>query len=59
MCSFLALQEDLEMLNDEAIAQLRSKMMVACDNDIEDNEAGRFAIHKLRILPDVVNLMQK
>lgn len=47
------------MLNDEAIAQMRSKMMVACDNDIEDNEAGRFAIHKLRILPEVVNLMQK
>lgn len=52
-------QDDLEMMNDEAIILLRTKMLTACDNDIEENEAGRFAIHKLRMLPEVVGLMRK
>lgn len=53
------MQDDLEMLNDEAIDRMKKDMMTAAERDVEDNEAGRFAVHKLRLLPQVVNLMQK
>ncbi|GAA5833536.1 hypothetical protein JCM11251_003521 [Rhodosporidiobolus azoricus] len=52
-------EEDLEMLNDEAVAQMRMQMMSACDRDLEENELGRPAVHKLRLLPKVVDIMQK
>ncbi|GAA5873065.1 hypothetical protein JCM8547_000021 [Rhodosporidiobolus lusitaniae] len=52
-------EEDLEMLNDEAVASLRSEMLNAADRDVEENELGRPAVHKLRLLPKVVDLMQK
>ncbi|GAA6009421.1 hypothetical protein JCM10207_003774 [Rhodosporidiobolus poonsookiae] len=52
-------EEDLEMLNDEAVAALRSEMMTAADRDTEENELGRPAVHKLRMLAKVVDLMQK
>ncbi|GAA5887017.1 hypothetical protein JCM6882_009417 [Rhodosporidiobolus microsporus] len=52
-------EEDLEMLNDEAVAKMRSSMMTACDQDLEENELGRPAVHKLRLLPQVVEIMQK
>jgi len=51
--------QDLEMMNDEAVANLRSKMLQAAERDVEENEAGRPAVHKLRMLPQVVDLMQK
>ncbi|BGP21073.1 hypothetical protein JCM10213_007591 [Rhodosporidiobolus nylandii] len=52
-------EEDLEMLNDEAVATLRNQMFTAAERDIEENEMGRPAVHKLRLLPKVVELMQK
>jgi hypothetical protein len=47
------------MMNDEAVATLRNKMMTAADRDTEENQMGRPAVHKLRLLPEVVELMQK
>ncbi|GAA6005327.1 hypothetical protein JCM11491_002659 [Sporobolomyces phaffii] len=52
-------EEDLEMMNDEAVANLRSRMIVAAERDVEDNQDGKPAVHKLRMLPQVVDLMQK
>jgi transcription factor SPN1 len=51
--------QDLEMMNDEAVANLRSKMILAAERDVEDNQDGKPAVHKLRMLPQVVDLMQK
>lgn len=51
--------QDLEMMNDEAVATLRSKMILAAERDQEDNQDGKPAVHKLRMLPQVVDLMQK
>lgn len=52
-------RQDLDAMNDEAIVLLRNKMFQAADADIEENEANRFAINKLRLLPTVVEMMQK
>ncbi|GAA5869505.1 hypothetical protein JCM16303_000493 [Sporobolomyces ruberrimus] len=52
-------EEDLELMNDEAVANLRSKMILAAERDVEDNQDGKPAIHKLKMLPRVVDLMQK
>ncbi|GAA5872369.1 hypothetical protein JCM3774_004502 [Rhodotorula dairenensis] len=52
-------EEDLEMLNDEAVATLRKDMLRAADDDREQNELGRPAVNKLKMLPRVVDLMQK
>ncbi|BGP44165.1 Transcription factor iws1 [Rhodotorula kratochvilovae] len=52
-------EEDLEMMNDEAVATLRSEMLRAAEEDIEENNVGRPALNKLRLLPKVVDLMQK
>lgn len=53
------LPQDLELMNDEAVATLRVDMLTAADRDVEDNEQGRYAVHKLRMLPQVVQMMQK
>ncbi|GAA5909074.1 hypothetical protein JCM8208_007423 [Rhodotorula glutinis] len=52
-------EEDLEMMNDEAVATLRGEMLRAADEDVEENNLGRPALNKLRLLPKVVDLMQK
>ncbi|GAA5977507.1 hypothetical protein JCM11641_000984 [Rhodosporidiobolus odoratus] len=52
-------EEDLEMMNDEAVAALRNQMFTAADHDAGENEIGRPAVNKLRLLPKVVELMQK
>ncbi|BGP36034.1 Transcription factor iws1 [Rhodotorula toruloides] len=52
-------EEDLEMMNDEAVATLRSEMLKAADLDQDENDVGRPAVNKLRLLPRVVDLMQK
>ncbi|GAA5934093.1 transcription factor SPN1 [Sporobolomyces koalae] len=52
-------EEDLEMMNDEAVANLRNKMILAAERDVEDNQDGKPATHKLRMLPKVIDLMQK
>lgn len=46
-------------MNDEVIAKLREKMLHEADKDIEENETGKYAVHKLRMLPEVVEMMQK
>lgn len=46
-------------MNDEAVATLRSEMLRAADEDVEENNLGRPALNKLRLLPKVVDLMQK
>ncbi|GAA5913226.1 transcription factor SPN1 [Sporobolomyces salmoneus] len=52
-------EEDIEMMNDEAVANLRSRMILAAERDVEDNQDGKPAVHKLRMLPQVIELMQK
>lgn len=47
------------MMNDEAVATLRTEMLRAADDDVEENNLGRPALNKLRMLPKVVDLMQK
>lgn len=56
---YSSISQDLEAMNDEAIITLRAEMFLAADLDIEENEAGKFAYHKLKLLPEVVRLMQK
>lgn len=46
-------------MNDEAVANLRSRMILAAERDVEDNQDGKPAVHKLRMLPQVIELMQK
>lgn len=55
----LTCAQDLEMMNDEAVATLRSEMLKAADLDQDENDVGRPAVNKLRLLPRVVDLMQK
>lgn len=52
-------EDDLDAMNDEAIVRLRNDMYTAADADIDENEHGRFAVHKLRMLQNVVEMMQK
>jgi hypothetical protein len=49
----------LDTMNDEAVARLCQQMFLAVSQDIEENEAGRFAVNKLRMLPLVIEMMQK
>lgn len=46
-------------MNDEAVVRLRNEMFSAADADINENEEGKYAIHKLRMLPTVVDMMQR
>lgn len=34
-------------------------MLAAADKDVEENEAGRPAVFKLRMLPEMVGVFQK
>jgi len=51
--------EDLEMMADEEVARLRSKMLDAVDMDNQANEERRPATAKLMLLPLVKSTMQK
>ena len=46
-------------MNDDAVIKMRIEMMQAADQDIEENRAGRPAVYKMRMLPAVVEMMQK
>ena len=46
-------------MNDEAVAGMRGEMINAAQNDADENEKGRPAVHKLRMLPLVIEMMQK
>ncbi|KAM0787115.1 hypothetical protein ACM66B_006370 [Microbotryomycetes sp. NB124-2] len=52
-------EDDLEQMNDEAVATLRVEMLTAADRDVEANQQGMYAVNKLRLLPRVVEMMQK
>lgn len=51
--------EDLEMLADEEVSELRSRMLNAVHMDQEANEEKRPATAKMMLLPLVTATMQK
>lgn len=46
-------------MNDEEISRLKKDMLIAVERDLEENENGRPAVYKLRMLDSVVDMMQK
>lgn len=52
-------EEDLDPLADQEVAELRAAMMNAVDDDVIANEEKRPALAKLRLLPKVVDGLQK
>ncbi|CAH7667631.1 hypothetical protein PPACK8108_LOCUS2050 [Phakopsora pachyrhizi] len=51
--------DDLEMMADEEVSRLRSRMLAAVSLDNESNEARRPATSKMMLLPIVTSTMQK
>ncbi|KAN0061126.1 Transcription factor iws1 [Thecaphora frezii] len=52
-------EDDLDVLADEEVSALRREMVMAADDDEEANRLKRPAIAKLRLLPRVVQTLQK
>ncbi|ROT41603.1 hypothetical protein SODALDRAFT_338868 [Sodiomyces alkalinus F11] len=52
-------EEDLEDEIDDYIADLKVRMETACQDDAAAHEAGRPATHKLKLLPEVVALLNR
>ena len=50
---------DLEAMADQEIETMRQKMAKACEADAEARSKGEVATHKLKILPGVVELMNR
>lgn len=50
---------DLESMADAEIERMRQKMAKACELDAEARAKGEVATHKLKILPEVVELMNR
>lgn len=66
MSQFLAPREfeltgfqDLERYQDEEVARLRDSMNLAADQDMEANLDKRPATAKLRMLPEVMEILQR
>ena len=53
------LNQDLEERADAEIEQMRQRMAKACEMDAEARARGEVAAHKLKILPAVVELMNR
>ena len=53
------LAQDMEERADAEIETMRQRMAKACEADAEARAQGNVAMHKLRILPDVVELMNR
>lgn len=51
--------DDLEALQDDAIARLRDEMRAAAIRDVESISQGEPALHKVRLLPEVVKILQR
>ena len=51
--------QDLDVLADEEVAALRREMVMAADDDEEANRLKKPAVAKLRLLPRVVQTLQK
>ncbi len=52
-------EDDLDLLADEEVAQLRREMVNAADDDEEANRLKKPATNKLKLLPKVVATLQK
>lgn len=52
-------EDDLDVLADEEVAQLRTQMVNAADEDEDANRLKKPATNKLRLLPKVVATLQK
>lgn len=52
-------EDDIEMMQDERISNLREKMRNAAIADAESNREGQPATHKLQLLPEVKDVLQK
>ncbi|KIO25055.1 hypothetical protein M407DRAFT_94523 [Tulasnella calospora MUT 4182] len=52
-------ETDLERYQDEEVARLRDSMNLAADQDMEANMEKRPATAKLRMLPEVMEILQK
>ncbi|SOV06967.1 related to SPN1 - Spt6-interacting putative elongation factor [Ustilago sp. UG-2017a] len=52
-------EDDLDMLADEEVAQLRREMINAADDDEEANRLKKPGTNKLKLLPKVVATLQK
>lgn len=52
-------EDDLDLLADEEVAQLRREMVNAADDDEDANRLKKPATNKLRLLPKVVATLQK
>lgn len=46
-------------MNDQMVTKLRQDMETAANEDIDENERGSFAFHKLQMLDRVVETLQK
>lgn len=55
----MARMQDLDLMNDVMVAELRRDMDTAAEQDIDQNERGSFAFHKLKMLDRVVDTLQK
>lgn len=51
--------QDLDLMNDQMVTKLRQDMETAANEDIDENERGSFAFHKLQMLDRVVETLQK
>ncbi|EPQ26043.1 uncharacterized protein PFL1_06496 [Pseudozyma flocculosa PF-1] len=52
-------EDDLDLLADEEVSALRREMVMAADDDEEANRLKKPAVAKLRLLPRVVQTLQK
>lgn len=52
-------EDDIEQMQDERIAQVRDQMREAAMKDAEAIKEGIPAMHKLKMLPEVRNILQK
>ncbi|WPH01094.1 Hypothetical protein R9X50_00392900 [Acrodontium crateriforme] len=50
---------DLAAMADEEISIMRQRMAKACEQDLEARARGEVATHKIKILPEVVELLNK
>lgn len=56
---FFSRMKDLDQLADEEVERLKNDMIAAADADQDANENKKPATEKLKLLPKVVNTLQK
>jgi transcription factor SPN1 len=55
----IVMLQDLEMMGDTEVDNVRSRMAKAAEMDTEARTAGQTAMHKLKMLPEVVALLHR